>query len=605
MLRTLILSFIAVLFFTSQLSYARAELQVTVLPERGTINETFVLTVSIAGKKAGQLTQPRFERSAHFAIRSAGTSTKEIDINGNIQYSINFNFNLYPSQSLKPGKYTSPKGAINIDGIQNDLAQVPIEIVPAPSTQPALPQGPATSDDSVQFSHYVDINEPYIGQQITYVTKLITSENFIRGELSNDEPERFWREQLGNKEKLSRRLGQGKLTTLSEVLIPTESGVLEIPARQLHAEISTGLAQRRRRRGFFGLSPFSERNFERRIVKKYQAPAIQVKVKELPTPPDTNQKYIPTGKLKISSKVDKKEIRQDESLTLTVTVSGDGNLRPLELPNTSENGSGFKRYDDKPKLTTAVRRGKLHYRKKFSTALVPIRSGKLKLPKIAILYFNPESASYETIETKEMTINVSPGSTNQSLSISGNSSLTAEDLQQKTNTKRQVEIIGQGLLPQHEGRRTLVPKKVFPTGVFWLIVLTLPILAITALLYLKILSAKRSDPEGLLQLDAGKTAINALNQLNSYDPESVYSILIKFVGHKFRVKSDSLTIDELCQLLLAKTTNKNLADKFQAMLEQLQNQKYSGQKTTNSQQPNQRIKDVIKLVKKVDKISNG
>ncbi len=112
----------------------------------------------------------------------------------------------------------------------------------------------------------------------------------------------------------------------------------------------------------------------------------------------------------ISAMADRTEVEAGEAITLNITVKGPGNLKPtadLTLPSIE----GFKIYDTAATSGSipagnGTRRGY----KVFKTVLVPSASGIYTIPSVQWSYFNPNTKSYNTIETKPLNIQVSPAS---------------------------------------------------------------------------------------------------------------------------------------------------------------------------------------------------
>ena len=67
---------------------------------------------------------------------------------------------------------------------------------------------------------------------------------------------------------------------------------------------------------------------------------------------------------------------------------------------TLEGTAGFKIYDDKPTSNVEATGESVHGSKVFKKALVPTAAGDVRLPGVALTYFDPTAGSYHTCATK-------------------------------------------------------------------------------------------------------------------------------------------------------------------------------------------------------------
>ena len=92
------------------------------------------------------------------------------------------------------------------------------------------------------------------------------------------------------------------------------------------------------------------------------------------------------------------ELRQGETTTLTLEISGYGHLGGMEPPRLKL-PEGIRVYPDKPELSEAPdpRKG-LFSKRVLKYALVPTRSGVFKLGTYKVNFFNPETGSWDKRE---------------------------------------------------------------------------------------------------------------------------------------------------------------------------------------------------------------
>ena len=107
------------------------------------------------------------------------------------------------------------------------------------------------------------------------------------------------------------------------------------------------------------------------------------------------------GEYEISAQVDRSAVEAGSALTLSVRISGHGNMQTVSAPKMPAiNGvvvNGPNNVDD-PAPTSRT----------YAYALVPARTGTLRIPAIAYTYFDPSRAAYATIQTTPIPVSVRP-----------------------------------------------------------------------------------------------------------------------------------------------------------------------------------------------------
>lgn len=109
----------------------------------------------------------------------------------------------------------------------------------------------------------------------------------------------------------------------------------------------------------------------------------------------------------MQAQADRTRVEAGESINLTITVKGPGNLKPtadLKIPAIN----GFRVYDVASDSITLPVAGSTQSTKTFKTVLVPTSSGTYTIPPLQWSYFNPKTKRYETLSTKPITVEVTP-----------------------------------------------------------------------------------------------------------------------------------------------------------------------------------------------------
>jgi hypothetical protein len=179
------------------------------------------------------------------------------------------------------------------------------------------------------------------------------------------------------------------------VIIPQQSGELKPGAIVLNVPIRINSG----RRDFFGFPITRLSNVE----LKADFPTITVK--PLPTKGKPDDFSGAVGQYNFTVKLNNTAISTDESVTLRIELSGTGNIKLIDIPN-PEFPQAFEVFD--PEITERSNVGSYGMKgsKLIEYLLVPRYSGTYKIKPITFSFFNPKSASYQTISSESFAIEV-------------------------------------------------------------------------------------------------------------------------------------------------------------------------------------------------------
>lgn len=574
--------------FLLSLSSALAEepkLNVVLEPQRGDVSESFILSVSVETYNDESITPPSFESNEQFAIKMEQQSDQTTIVNGAGSRTRTYSYRIYPNQALTPGQYSIPDFQVVIDGKINSVTGPRIEIIPK-TARAAEEQDDETAE--VVFRQIVDTTTPYVGQQITYRAKLITGPSFVRGELSELEVPSVLRERLGKQEQRSKQLGKRKLTFVSEVLIPTAVGTIEIPQRTLTASLAQQSSPRTSPfgRSIFDFDPFDPSARRSVTTRQVTAEAVRLEVRPLPPPPAGVRGYVPVGTLNVTTKLSAKETTTGNSITLSIDLLGRGNLRPVELPQPINEVPEFRRYDDQPTVTTSVNGDKIVYRKSFSIALVPTKPGTFTVPQFEIHYFDPQSEQYASVLTEPLTV-----------TVTGDPLVDSSTTPAPTPSPTLVESMSDGLLPQHEdeARLTRPYREMSNVLVYSFLILT-PLLLLAVRLGVSHQRISK-NPSVLLRQQALSVALRGLSTAEC-SADQGWNLVTSFISARFGIAGPLSSTRELSDTLRTLKTTPETLDALGSIMEDLENSRFSG----NARQPitDSTRKELIRLLTSLD-----
>jgi hypothetical protein len=276
--------------------------------------------------------------------------------------------------------------------------------------------------------------------------------------------------------------------------------------------------------------------------KNLRTNSTRIEIK--PLPPTSIEGYIPVGILDVSTKLDKSEIDASSSASLTISIWGTANLRPFELSKVRKTGEGSKLYFEKPKLVTGVRDGKLIFSKTFKIAVVPTKTGAIKVPSFKIDYFNTELQEYQVIETQPLDLKV----------VGELKSLPAEEVE-----KSQVEILSEDLVAQHVSPTLYRNHWSISQSTTLFISLFLLAASIAAKFYINKRILPKRKPDLFKRQFALQNAMQALERSSEHPIDACDVGLRRYLSDKLDSNATSLTGDEIQELLLETKMENSLA----------------------------------------------
>jgi hypothetical protein len=114
------------------------------------------------------------------------------------------------------------------------------------------------------------------------------------------------------------------------------------------------------------------------------------------------------GHFTVSSKIDKQELSTDDVATLTLNITGSGNLKLIEAPKLSL-PNGLNTYDPQILDTITGRSTTISGSKIISYVITPTTPGDYEIPGISFSYFNSQTGEYVTEQTQPIKLHVKPG----------------------------------------------------------------------------------------------------------------------------------------------------------------------------------------------------
>ncbi|MGQ8335495.1 BatD family protein [Sunxiuqinia sp. A32] len=363
---------------------------------------------------------------------STSTSFSSQIINGKVTQSNSYSYT-FILRAKKEGSFTIRPGSIKVDGKVYESNELDIQVVKAKASsgsQQSTQQQQSTSTASLDKDDLfvkVDLDKRNVfkGEQIIatvkiYVAPTVPITSFDDVKLPSYEG--FWTQEIDIPSQISfsREVYDNKIYQVGilkkTILFPQQTGKIKIDP----FEITCLVRQRvRQQRSFF--DDFFD-NY-RTIPAKVVSDPVNISVKELPSPPASF--YGAVGNFDFSASMDKTNLKANEAVTLSVKISGNGNLRLIEAPKL-ELPSDFEVYDPKTTDNLNASDNGLRGSKTFEYLFIPRFAGEYTIPAVQFAYFNPATGKYVYKKSSEFTINVAKGDDEQTATVT--SAFSKEDV---------------------------------------------------------------------------------------------------------------------------------------------------------------------------------
>ena len=257
-------------------------------------------------------------------------------------------------------------------------AAMALVVLPVRAQQPP-------SEEPLLVAASVDDDRPYIGQQVTYISKIYRRSDSPYT-LDQYEPpgfRGFWNVRETEQDEYSETIDstEYQVVELRTILFPSVVGTLEIGPGALIASASPSKAP---------------------IVVE----SVPVTVDVRPTPPDVPAGFTgAVGRFDISAEVDAASVRMNESVRLTVKVDGEGNIDALADPAWPE-FRGWRAVESPATASSEVSDGRLVGSRTYEIVLTPETAGELAVPEISYAYFDPDLEEYVLTRTSSIVVTV-------------------------------------------------------------------------------------------------------------------------------------------------------------------------------------------------------
>lgn len=380
--------------------------------ERIAMDEQLVLSVSVTGDQAS-LPQPKLPPIDGFSVYDSGRSQSLSFVNGRMSSSVVYTFALTPRA---PGKYRIP--SIAADGAPAPTDPLDVVVVPAGGAPPPAapspaatgrapsPPGPAAGRrrTEVFVTASLDKARAFVNEQVTLSVRFYSAVQLI-GDLRYDAPAMtgFLTEDLPPVRNGVINI-DGRPYQYNEIKVavfPVSPGKLTIGPATIHCQVA--------RMGAPGGDDFFDRFFSMAAPQpvSVNSDPLTLQVDPLPEGKPADFSGV-VGSLNAKVAADRTSVKAGDAVTLTVTLTGRGNLKTI--PEPAKPDLPALRFFETESTAAVDKSGdRIGGTKTFRTVVVPRVSGEVRVPSFAFPYFDAERKRYARAETGEVLLRVAPG----------------------------------------------------------------------------------------------------------------------------------------------------------------------------------------------------
>jgi hypothetical protein len=514
------------------------------------LNQRVKIQFTINKQGADNFQAPNFK---NFQIVSGPSqSISQSWVNGNASFSQSYSYIVKP---LKKGEFLIPAASIKLNN--KTLTSKPIKVIVLdPVEIPKDPNDPNyIAQQNVHLVAEISKSSPYVGEGIYVEYRLYVSQNIsVRDFSYTDSPQYngFWNQDIKIR-GLTTQNGtyngeQYRYVVLQKaLLIPTKSGKLTIDPIKMDIVIGVPTG----RGDFFG-NPIVKN-----VTKSFASAKKFIRSKELPIEGKPKSFNGAVGDFNFMVSSSKNILKSNETATVSVKVTGNGNLKLFELPEI-KTPSELEVFtpEQKEKITINSRGIKGSVTKNYT--VVPQFKGKYKIPSTEFSYFDLKEKKYVRLTSEDIFVDV----------LEGKELVTDSDV--ALNAKKDIVVTGANFrYIQTSSAFSLANESGFYTSKFYYLILILPLLFIP----IGIVIAKRNDARNndvlgnkLRKADrlAKKYLSEAKKQLGT--KEAFYVALEKalhnYLKAKLKIETSDISKEKITELLNRKSVNESTIHSF-------------------------------------------
>ena len=497
-------------------------------------------------------------------------------VNGVQSFSKTYTYFLTPKTK---GKITIGQAEITINGEVYKTTPISVEVTEAVK-KPNDPNNiDYVIDGNIHLVAEISKTNPYLNEGITVIYKLYFRNPISVSDVSELESPSyadFWSHLINIPRAEINMRGTYKGEPYNEVvwrkavLYPQKTGKLILPPLTLNLSLNVPS----NRRDLFG----------RRILTQAQKMITTgqntIRVKSLPEKNKPENFSGAVGQFDFDLILDKEALKASESFQAKIKVKGKGNLKLFNLPTISVPNTlevYEPEHDEQVKITLSGMQGTIE----DNYTIVPQFQGKYPIPPVQFSYFDPQTASYKTLTSRDLIVDVFDGPTAGTPRTSSTGTEPKQVITTNENAFRFIKL---------DTTLSRINQEVFwMSRSFWILLLLPLFLLLTAYLIKLFVFDKTEDASSLKQRRAQQLAKKYLSSAKKefHDQARFYEALERalhnYLKAKLKIETTELSKSKIESLLTEKKVAQHIAQEFVTVVENCEMARYAPGSSVNIQ----------------------
>lgn len=559
------------------------------------MDDQLTLQVVISGN-AGSIPEPQLPKLEGFTPYSSGRSQNIQIINGKVSASLTFNYTLAPG---KPGTYIIGPVTLNYKGKVYQTNPMTIKVVKgSPASSQKIPENkqPESIGDNkgIFVTTSTDKKQVCVNEPVNFYLRFYRSIRLL-GNPQYTPPDftGFWIEDLPpQREYYTTADGVRYLVTeVRAVLFPMSSGKYTIGSASLICNIED--IDRSKRDSF---DDFFKDFFSRGKAVTLRSKPIEINVSPLPEKGKPSNFKGTAGEFNLTAEIDKAKLKTGEPLTLSVTITGKGNIKTISEPVLPEL-NGFKKYDTISSFNISKDNYILKGSKTFKTVLIPQVKGKLEIPEIKYSYFDTKDRVYKTLSSRPITVNVEKG---DQQTITEMPVITPEGVKVIGKDIRYISI---------DTKFNKTSGEIYKNKLFLLLQLLPVLILVLSYRYVSHTERLQGDIKYARSLRASKVAKKHLKSaekfMNIRKVKEFYTeisnALSKYLADRFNISAAGMKQKDIKQFLVEREVSDDLINNIVSVMEKCDFARFAPSTVTENEIKKD-YEDISELIAKLEKI---
>jgi hypothetical protein len=568
-------------------------------PAQVQLGQQFQISFSI-DDSGDNFTPPDFSR---FRVLGGPNRSSSMQfVNGSMTQSLTLSFYL---QAIEVGEINIGQAQMTVDGKVVKSNPLKIKVLKGKAGAKSGPkkqnnqgaQQPAQANAETLFGE-LELSKRNVdrGEQIIAIHKVYSRVSVVNLEgIELPTFEGFWKEdidpgaQIQVKDEIRDGVQYQVLELKKTILYPQKAGNIEIPATPVDLVIRQQSGKRSR--SIFDMFGGGYQNVRASLV----IPGATINVKDLPSSGKPADFTGLTGTFNMKTKVNRTELKSNETIDLKITISGKGNLYQVRAPEL-DLPPDVESYDPKTSDKIKVSPSGISGSRTFEYLLIPRYAGEFELGPFTFSYYDPKQNKYVTKQSEMIVINVEKGDEEEGGTQGTINVASKEDL----------KVIGSDIRYIKQGQYLIITQGdlFYRSGSFYLILL-MPFILLTGFFgyrgYIASTVGNEAHTKSKRAKSLSRKRLKTAEKLKNENKEAefyeeIQKAMSGFIGDQFNVPQSEMSKEKITSLFNEKEVPTEVSEAYLKVMSDAEFKRYAPSSGGSmSEIYNQAMNAVIKI----------